>query len=67
MKHISLTAGALGVLVLLVALFGRFFGITEVFVLGLLGEEYRSGSLISHVNTLFLLGIFAHLLSTKQK
>ena len=67
MKYLSIAAGALGMLVLLVALFGRFFGITEVFVLGLLGEEYRSGSLISHVNTLFLLGIFAHLLSTKQK
>ena len=67
MKYISLAAGALGVLLLLVAFFGGFIGITEVFVFGLLGEAYSSGSLISHVNTFFLLGIFAHLLSTKQK
>jgi len=67
MKYISLAAGALGVLVLFVTAFGRFIGITENFVIGLLGEAHRTGILISHVNTLLLIGIFAHLLGTKQK
>ena len=64
MKYLSLAAGALGILMLLVAFLGRFIGAPEFF---LLGQAFAARTFVDLANTLLLVGIFMRLLSTKQK
>ncbi len=64
MKYLSLAAGGLGVLVLLVGFLGRFIGAPEIF---LLGQAFSAISFVVLANTLLLVGIFVHLLRTEQK
>jgi hypothetical protein len=56
--------GALGVLILLAGIAGRFIGTPNV---GIFGHVFVAGSFISLANTCLLLGIFLHLVSPGEK
>jgi len=64
MKYLSLAAGGLGLLVLLVGIIGRFSGTPDI---ALFGQVFVARSFVVLANSLLLVGIFVHLLSTKQK
>jgi len=64
MKYLSLAAGGLGVLLLLVGIIGRFSGTPGV---ELFGQAFSAISFVVLANTLLLVGIFVHLLRTEQK
>jgi hypothetical protein len=66
MKYLSLTSGALGLLSLLVGAIGRF-SITPPPRIELFGQAFIPSSFLILANTLLLIGIFLHLLSTEQK
>lgn len=62
MKYLALAVCALGLLVALAAVAGRFIGPPEVH---LLGYTFRASGLLLVANTLLLLGISVNLLSKK--
>jgi hypothetical protein len=64
MKYLSLAAGALGILMLLVGFLGRFIGAPEIF---LFGQAFAARTFVDFATTLLLVGIFVHLLSTEPK
>lgn len=63
MKIVSLVLGVLGLLALLLALFGRFFGPSIVF---LLGDSFSSATMLQLSCVGFSMAVFARLLSTRQ-
>jgi len=65
MKYLSLSAGALGLLSLLMGVIGRFSIMPPK--IELLGQVFAPSSFLILANTLLLIGVFAHLLSTEQK
>ena len=64
MQYLSLAAGALGILMLLVGFLGRFIGAPEIF---LFGQAFAARTFVDFATTLLLVGIFVHLLRTEQK
>ncbi len=64
MKYLSLAAGALGILMLLVGFLGRFIGAPEFF---LFGQAYAARTFVDLANNLLHFGIFLNLLSTEPK
>ena len=64
MKYLSLAAGALGILMVLVGFLGRFIDAPEIF---LFGQAFAARTFVDLATTLLLVGIFVHLLSTEQK
>jgi len=64
MKYLSLAAGALGILMLLVGFLGRFIGAPEIF---LFGQAFAARTFVDFATNLLLVGIFVHLLRTEQK
>ncbi len=64
MKYLSLAAGALGIILLLAGFLGRLIGAPELF---LFGQAFAARSFVDLANTLLLVGIFVHLLSTEKK
>ncbi|MBN1425318.1 hypothetical protein JXA88_12260 [Candidatus Fermentibacteria bacterium] len=63
MKLLSLVLGALGLLALLLALFGRFFGPSIVFFLG---DSFSSATMLQLSCVGFSMGVFVRLLAMKQ-
>lgn len=64
MKQVPLIAGAIGLVLVLVAVLGRFAG-PPVIVLA--GHTFVAGTFLTLANTMFLVGILAHLLASTGK
>jgi hypothetical protein len=62
MKPLSLVLGVLGLVALLLALFGRFFGPSIVY---LIGDSFSSATMLQLSTVLFSMGVFVRLLSMK--
>lgn len=62
MKPISLIAGALGLVFLVLALIGRFFGPSIVFILG---DSFSSATMLQLAAVMFAMGAFIRLLALK--
>ena len=62
MKPLSLVLGVLGLVALLLALFGRFFGPSIVY---LIGDSFSSATMLQLSTVLFSMGVFVRLLSIK--
>ncbi len=64
MKYLSLAAGALGILMLLVGFLGRFIAAPEIF---LFGQAFAARTFVDHANTSCSSSGSSCLLSTEQK
>ena len=63
MKSISLASGAIGMLVLVLGVIGRF---TKEPTVTMLGHRFEAGTFLTLANTFLLIGIFLHLMSNRR-
>lgn len=63
MKSVSLASGAIGILVFVLGVIGRF---TKEPSVTMLGYRFEAGTFLTLANTFLLIGIFLHLMDNKR-